>query len=244
MEETFRTFGEQLPLIAATTILWVLIFAAMVWIRRSRADMRPNLVYADSGAFAEYTYSRIRARYLEAMKQTSLVDGLAILLALVSVTLIVIGFVVLERTWGSSQGQERALAYLLSGGAMGFLSAMALIHATSDRKALIGIVETVRVDWKLREAVRLAEGIDERDVRTRMLAALSFQFSGAVPTQSALREVVGPRATPSGAAAGAAAPAPAPPPTYYEWRAHFRRCGHKHGRRIVLERDIYDGRAR
>jgi hypothetical protein len=236
MEQTLRNLGEELPLAAATITLFVLAFAAMVWIRRSRADMRPNMVYADSGAFAEYTYSRIRARYLEALKQTSLVDGLAILLALVSVVLITIGFVILARDGSSQQGQERSLAYLLAGGAMGVLSAMALIHATSDRKALITIVETVRIDWKLREAVRLAESIEEREIRTRLLAALSFQLSGAVPTQSVLREMVTvtPRdRTPSAAVTPGAAPAP----TYFQWRAHFRRCGRKHGRRIVLERD-------
>ena len=64
--------------------------------------------------------------------------------------------------------QEVPLAFLLAGAAVGALSIVAFIHATSNRRLLITTIDTLRTDWKLQEAVRLAQSVFERDVRTRL----------------------------------------------------------------------------
>lgn len=233
MDETLRALGDAFPLLAVLAVILLVVIAAVIWGRRSAADAaRTRPFSADPDTFAQYSYGRIRERYLEALKQTGITHGLAIVLAIASVLLIAAGLLMLGDNWLVDRAQETAIAFLLAGAAVGALSAIAFIHATSDRRLLITTVETIRTDWKLQEAVRLAQHLGEPE-RTRLLTALTFHLSGAIMTQGMLRDIIAQRER----AQAAATPAAAPSPTFFEWRAHFRRCGRRHGRRLVLERD-------
>jgi hypothetical protein len=237
MEQQLRGLVEALPLIVAiAAVLLVVIFAfrwAFRWYGGSApAAGGPQPLSADPQAFAEYSYARMLERYLHALRQAGMTHGVGIVLALVAVLLVAAGVLSFENAWSAQKSPELVLALLLAAAAAAVLSGIAFVTSTSERRLLITLVDTIRTDWKLREAVRLAETMAEPDVRTRLVTALAFQLSGAVPTQSMLRELIAQRA-----AVAAPASAASETPTFFQWRAHFRRCGRKHGRRLVLERD-------
>lgn len=231
MEQELRSLGDAFPLLAVLAVILVIAIAAVIWGRRSAADAaRTRPFSADPDTFAQYSYGRVRERYLEALKQAGITNGLGIVLAIASVLLAAAGLLSFENGWTLKQPPEVVLALLLSAAAAAVLSVIAFVHATTDRRLLITTIETIRTDWKLQEAVRLAQHLGEPE-RTRLLTALTFHLSGAIMTQGMLREIIAQRAQ------AAAAPPQAPSAAFFQWRAHFRKCGRRHGRRLVLERD-------
>jgi hypothetical protein len=175
------------------------------------------------------TYDSIRDRYLQALKQSSGTTVFALVFGVAAAGLFIATLVVLS--FNEWQFDATSVALLIGTGEAAALAIVAFIVAAADRRHLVAIIDTVRVDWKLREAVRLAESVTDDELRTRLVAALALQLSGILPTAAALRELSrrehGPQAL--------TVPAPRPE-TYYAWRSHFRRAG-RHERRTVLECD-------
>lgn len=226
MDETTRALLAATPWIAAVIAAVVILIFAVLWYRRSAVESsRVRPFSADPATFAEYSYGRIREGYLDALKQASVTQGLGIALGIIAV---VFGAAALLM-WYGAQPEELVLAFLVASIAAAVLAIVAFINATTNRRLLNTLVDTIRTDWKLREAVRLAETVGDPQVRTRLITALAFHLSGSVPTPGMLREMIVQRER--------AAAAPEPAPTFFQWREHFRRCGRKHGRRLVLERD-------
>jgi hypothetical protein len=215
---SMQPFAETFPLLVAALVVVIVVIFSIGSFRYWAADAARAWRSADSE-------SRIRERYLDALKQTSVTHALAIVLSIIAVLLVVAGLTMLKETW---QQSNEAIAFLISGAGVGALAAIAFSHAASNRRHLATVIEAVRTDWRLSEAVRIAEAlVVEREVRTRLLTALALHLSGMVTTPAAARQFASRQQRSEGTGTR----------NYYEWRQHFRRSGRRRGRRLVLERD-------
>jgi len=218
-------FAKSLPpLVMVATAIIVMTFT-ILWLRKALADgsraVHPALI-------GEWTYGRMRERYLEALKQTTFTQGLAILLVVVALLLLAGGLAILR--WDKS-GIPAAL--LASSAAAAALAVVAFITSTANRRHLLAIIEAVRIDWRLKEAVRLAETVPQPEVRMRLVATLALQLSGSVPTASAIREILARHEREQVESSAESEPARASFARHF----HFRQGSARRGRRLVLERD-------
>lgn len=143
------------------------------------------------GNVADKQYLLLKEYHAQGLAQSKVSFWFSLIFAALGFAVIVSAIFSVEEGTANLIEQKRTLITLIAGTVIDAVSALFFVQSNKARQLMVDFFDRLRNDRKLEESLKLASGIEQADLRSRLNALLSLSFADIKTNDGFLASLLG-----------------------------------------------------